>query len=525
MGAQPREKMSYQSLYRKWRSQTFAEVVGQEHVTRTLRNALAKKQIAHAYLFAGPRGTGKTSTARILAKALNCQNGPTPEPCQTCPNCQAIKEGNSLDVLEIDAASNRGIDEIRELRERVRFAPIQSNFKVYIIDEAHMLTTEASNALLKTLEEPPEHVIFVLCTTEPNKLPPTILSRCQRFDFRRIPYPVLSQRLRQIIDAEGATIEEEALDILVSSSSGSLRDGESILEQLLSYCDGRITTQAVRELLGLTGEEWLENLTISLLDGDFRSIFNQLESIYSQGNDPRTIARDLLQFLRELLAISVGSEVTIWTAKKDRLENLAHRTNPADIFSFLEPLAGLDWQIRSAVEPRYLLETSLLLGSYKLKVKKEVSQAPIAKTEETETELNIPQETEEKPETQQTPNFDLKELSLEKIRELWPRVLERVKEKSVPVCVFLSKGILSEFTGNHIVISFDKAYTFHKETMGRKENIELLRQTLFEILGIDLQVELAVSDGPSAEEDLKEHPLVRQALELFEGMITEIKEE
>ncbi|MER3461291.1 MAG: DNA polymerase III subunit gamma/tau, partial [candidate division GAL15 bacterium] len=260
--------MAHLSLYRRWRPQAFDDVVGQEAVTRTLRGALASGRISHAYLFSGYRGTGKTTTARILAKALNCQQGPTPDPCNRCAACRAIGEGSSLDVVELDAASNRGIDEIREIRERVRLAPAASRYKVYILDEAHMLTTEAENALLKTLEEPPPHVVFVLVTTEPHRLPTTILSRCQRFEFRRIPTALVVERLSRIAREEGLQATPGALQLIARAADGALRDAESILDQLASSAEGPITEADVVRLLGFVEDEVVDTVIRAVQEAD-----------------------------------------------------------------------------------------------------------------------------------------------------------------------------------------------------------------------------------------------------------------
>lgn len=242
--------MKHVSLYRKWRPRTFETIAGQEPVVRTLARAIETGRVAHAYLFSGPRGTGKTSTAKVLAMGLNCANGPTPEPDGTCESCRAIVNNSSMDVLEMDAASNRGIDEIRELRDRVNLAPTQGRMKAYIIDEVHMLTTEAFNALLKMLEEPPEHVVFVLATTEKHKVLPTIISRCQSFDFRRPGVTLLAEKLREIADAEGIEAEPAALTLLAREARGSFRDAEGLLDQLSSFSEGPVTAEGVRELLG-----------------------------------------------------------------------------------------------------------------------------------------------------------------------------------------------------------------------------------------------------------------------------------
>ena len=237
--------MTYRALYRVWRSQSFADLVGQEHVTRTLKNALKEKRFSHAYLFSGPRGTGKTSTAKIFAKAVNCLEGPAPEPCNRCEPCRRIAEGSLMDVVEIDAASNRGVDEIRDLRDKVKFAPTEVRYKVYIVDEVHMLTTEAFNALLKTLEEPPDHVIFILATTEPHKLPQTIRSRCQHFPFHRISFREIVRHLHRICDAQSVEVDEAALATIARAADGGMRDALSLLDQVLAYADGRVEESTV----------------------------------------------------------------------------------------------------------------------------------------------------------------------------------------------------------------------------------------------------------------------------------------
>jgi DNA polymerase-3 subunit gamma/tau len=303
--------MTNQVYYRKWRPGSFAELVGQEHIATTLRQSVKQGRVSHSYLFCGPRGTGKTTTARIIAKAVNCLNLQDGDPCNACVNCVQSNEGRFMDIIELDAASNRGIDEIRDIREKVNFAPVQGGRKVYIIDEAHMLTDAASNAFLKTLEEPPPHVIFVLCTTESHKILPTIISRCQRFDFRRIPSDLIYQRLSEIVDAEGDTVEPEALRLISRYAAGSLRDAQNLLEQLtVSYGDG-VALHHVEDMLGLGhGDQWLE-LVKYLLMGNTSASLAAVNQASWDGTDLRQLHRQTLELLRAVLLIQWDSGQTL----------------------------------------------------------------------------------------------------------------------------------------------------------------------------------------------------------------------
>src|SRR5881296_169497 len=296
----------YQVLARKWRPQQFDEVVGQEHVTTTLKNAIEQNRLAHAYLFVGPRGIGKTSTARIFAKALNCVKGPTATPCDKCDNCREIAEGRSMDVLEIDGASNRGIDEVRELRDTCRYAPARSRFKIYIIDEVHMLTKEAFNALLKTLEEPPAHVKFIFATTEPEKVLPTILSRCQRFDLRRIPTALISQHLAHIALQEKVKIDEAALYAIARGADGGLRDAESALDQLISFCGDKIEEGDVLSMFGLAAQRQILDLSRAVLAGEVETALRELNELTRHGKDLGRLLSDLLSHFRNLLVYQVS---------------------------------------------------------------------------------------------------------------------------------------------------------------------------------------------------------------------------
>ncbi|MCJ7831616.1 MAG: DNA polymerase III subunit gamma/tau, partial [Dehalococcoidia bacterium] len=312
--------MPVEVLYRKYRPQTFAELAGQEPIARTLRNAVAARKVSHAYLFSGPRGTGKTSSGRLLAKAVNCTDPQEGEPCNKCDSCLVFLEGRAMDLIELDAASNRGIDEIRSLREKVGFAPATAEFKVYIIDEAHMLTDAAFNALLKTLEEPPPHVIFVLATTEPHKVPATIASRCQRFDFRRIPLDASVERLDYICRQEGISCPREALELIARTATGSLRDGVNLLEQVMDYHGRELTLEAVRSGLGLTGDARSADLARLALKGDLGEGLALIAAVRDDGLDLRQFQREVVSYLRQLLLVQAGAESALSLTKEQAKE-------------------------------------------------------------------------------------------------------------------------------------------------------------------------------------------------------------
>ena len=356
--------MAYVALYRRWRPESFADLVGQEHISRTLSRAVMSGQTSHAYLFTGPRGTGKTSTAKILARALNCAEGPTLTPCGVCDSCRSISDGSSMDVFEIDAASNRGIDEIRDLRESVKFAPTEGHYKIYIIDEVHMLTTEAFNALLKTLEEPPERVIFILATTEPHKVPATIQSRCQRYDFHRITVTEIRDRLIYVCKESDIAAEEDALGIIAAQADGGMRDALSILDQCMALAEGTLTAERVQEALGLVGRAWIRRMAGEIAARDAAALIAQLSELLQSGRELKQVLAELAQYFRQLMIAGVGGAVSaaeLCAGDAEELRMDAAQFTQEEIMSILRRLNETMQELRTSPQPRIAVET-LLIG-------------------------------------------------------------------------------------------------------------------------------------------------------------------
>lgn len=560
--------MSHVSFYRKWRPQTFEALIGQERVTRTLQNAIRTNRVVHAYLFAGHRGTGKTTTARILAKALNCQAGPTPTPDNTCPNCEAISGGYSVDVIEIDAASNRGIEEIRELRDRIRLTPTEGRYKVYIIDEAHMLTTEAANALLKTLEEPPAHAVLVLVTTEPHRLPPTILSRCQRFDFRRVSQREIITRLGTIASTEGFRIDDAALTLIAAAGDGSVRDAESVLDQLVSFSEGPITAHDVQTVLGILPEEVALRFGGALLAHDAAAALELVGQIIDEGKDVRQAMRTLLDHFRDLLVLKTGTAGEVLDTTEQRLAALrqqAASTGVEEILRALNVLSAADAEVRWSPQPRLLLEIALIrlcrpemdptvegLRSRLAALERRLGAAPPdaqppAPARETpsrpapasEKPSRPPARPDSKAAASAVPEAAVVavqpppaegSVGLEDVRRSWARILEEVKKTKMFCHALLIEGVPLGVEEGHLVIGLRAGYNFHLDNLHRPENRAVVEGAIERVLQQRLRLRCRMLDGDAEAHatgpavTAQTDPVVARAMQLFGGEVVEIKD-
>lgn len=486
--------MSYQALYRVYRPQTFAALIGQDAISKTLLGALRHHRLAHAYLFCGPRGTGKTSTSKILAKAVNCLDPQDGEPCNVCENCRAINEDRFLDVIEIDAASNRGIDEIRNIREQVRFTPSMGKRKVYIIDEVHMLTTEAFNALLKTLEEPPEHVLFILATTDPQKVPKTVLSRTQRFDFHRIPAPVLAAHLREICDQEGVDATDEALAAIAKNAAGGMRDAISLLDQTIAFAGDHIDRHAVTQMTGGLDDEALAALVDALVQGDTAALFQHLETLFAQGSDARALMHSLVVYLRDLLLIRVGS------ALEESVPSEAQRRQAAgfslrQLEQLLAKAASAERDMRIAPDGELVLELCLVEMALVLAGEAPVSAAPAVhahlpqsgsapaapSARKTAAPPVQPQSVAGEVPAEAAPDEAAvgdDAATLEHLRRLWPQIVESLKDVSIRIHAFVKPAELVRFADGTLTLRWPKSAVFNCKQMRMADNQKILAEAV-----------------------------------------------
>ncbi|NLY55848.1 MAG: DNA polymerase III subunit gamma/tau [Firmicutes bacterium] len=534
--------MAYISLYRKWRPQRFSDVIGQTHVTRTLQNALQMGRIGHAYLFSGPRGTGKTTIAKLFAKAVNCAKGPGPEPCDECENCLQIKQGVSMDVIEIDGASNRGIDEIRDLREKVRFVPSQGRYKVYIIDEVHMLTTEAFNALLKTLEEPPSHAIFIFATTEPHKVPATILSRCQSFSFHRIALTDLVARLRQIAEAESLEVSDSALHLIARNAQGGLRDALSLLDQCIAFADSAISVEDVKALLGVVEFDLVADFTAALLARNLVRALEDIEQVVVLGKDLTQFATAVLEYWRDLMVYKAGggSPEDYTDAELAKLVEQAKSADLAELTGMVALLGETLPEVR-----RYQTKLPLELVALKVVTRQglpEQAQSadfprPVVNNPVEAQPVTQPEPVrKEKPATKPEPPVSEEPVASEgqasSALQRWPEFLAYLKTRQLLKLQALLRDATPKLDGQKLWVVFRPEMTFHRDNINLAGNREELEAAAAEFFRTRWQIEAVCGEVPSMEptdnskkiSNWEQDPLVQRAINMFGASIVKIEE-
>jgi DNA polymerase-3 subunit gamma/tau len=561
--------VSYQVFARKYRPQTFDDLVGQAHVTRTLKNAVEQNRLAHAYLFVGPRGIGKTSTARILAKALNCVKGPTVSPCGVCDSCKEIAAGNSLDVLEIDGASNNGVEQVRELRDNVRYAPSKGHFKVYIIDEVHMLTAAAFNALLKTLEEPPAHVKFIFATTEPHKVLPTILSRCQRFDLHRIPANLIANHLQFIAGQEKITLEPAAAHAIAKGADGGLRDAESMLDQLVAFCGGKIVESDVLNVFGFTSEQTVARFTEKILRGETSDVLEMLHTEADNGKDMMKLMSDLIGYLRDLLVgkVKPGALAEDLNPELQKsLEEQAAIIETDRLLELIDQFAAAEGRMKWAPNKRLHFEVALIkaiqtlnqvtlnevienltaLRDGKSDSTKAAPSAGIAKFTPSpkasktpsprpagQTQAGPGQAAQPSPAAAPTPKTEIADPE-----EIWKNVVARVRATRPLIKTWVASAHPLGIEGRFFLLGFPPEQKMAMESLGVQKTRDFLEAIIEEVSGQALKLKLLLKEGLPAPEEVREtngdvsarntgnvqasfqdDPLIQEALEIFKGEI------
>jgi DNA polymerase-3 subunit gamma/tau len=562
--------VSYEVFARKYRPQTFDDLVGQTHVSRTLKNAVAQNRLAHAYLFVGPRGVGKTSTARILAKALNCEKGPTVTPDGTCDNCKEIAAGNSLDVLEIDGASNNGVEQVRELRENVRYAPSKSRYKIYIIDEVHMLTTAAFNALLKTLEEPPPHVKFIFATTEPQKVLPTIVSRCQRFDLHRIPAKLIADHLQFIAKKERITLESAAAHSIARGAEGGLRDAESMLDQLVAFCGEKIAESDVLNVFGFTSEQTVVDLTGKILGGETATALDVLYQQCEAGKDMMRLMSDLISYLRDLLVFKAKPDAVAEDVDPELQKALGQQADLIEndrLLDLIDQFAQAEGRMKWAPNKKLHFEVAIIkaiqtlnqatldeviekLGELRDGSPRDESVRPAEKSSPAEKKTlsadpPAPSSVAPGPSRTGTVSPASEETAAETAAATTLRVAETPNGESDPEKIW--QGVFAKIPatkafvrnsaaaahvlpseGRHFVLGFSPEQKSPMDILGTATNRKLIESLLREVSGKDWTLKLTVQENLPAKgeaspatkaENYSDDPLIREAIEIFKGEV------
>jgi DNA polymerase-3 subunit gamma/tau len=539
--------MSYIVLARKWRPQSFDDLVGQETVAKTFKNALSSGKIVHAYLFSGPRGVGKTSTARILAKALNCQQRTDSEPCGKCESCRAITEGASIDVFEIDGASNNSVEAVRELRETVKYAPSGGKYKIYIIDEVHMLSTSAFNALLKTLEEPPPHVVFIFATTEPKKVPVTILSRCQHHSFRRVTRNRIKEQLKKITGSEKINIKESALEMLAKAADGSMRDALTLLDQAYSFSD-EITEEELQVLLGLPEAEIISNLTETILNGNISETLSIIKELSDRGNDLRQILKQLVEHFRDMAVLKVtqGDKELLEFSEDEiqKLRSMVSGISIEELTLLLSELLRLENEVKNAINPRYTFELGLLRTSF---IKGMTSVESIIKMLDEPGEQNYVRESspgetgdaggfsgqiskptpENKTEQTERSDIDINSPIINK-EGLWRKLLEHLEPQDNLLACKLAEAKLINLTATELTIGFNGGMSVLADSI--KKNTSVIESILRNLSGHKIKLKTASLPQKETKKDITKikkevfaEPIVQDAMRIFNSSMVNVK--
>ena len=538
--------MSYQVLSRKWRPQRFDKVVGQVHITRTLQNAIGMDRVAHGYLFAGPRGVGKTTTARILAKVLSCENPQDRNPCNKCANCRAITKGSSLDVQELDGASNRGIDEIRGLREAVKYPPNIGDYRIYIIDEVHMLTREAFNALLKTLEEPPPHIVFIMATTDAYKVPATILSRTQKFDFKPISMNDISMCLKEILNSEKITYEEEGIYLIAQKADGSLRDSLSLLDQVIAYADKTLDVETVRDVLGIIEENVFLDVISLINEQNYPALITYINKFINDGFAIPDFISGFNEFIRHcMLCREVSSRANNLSEKSMNWLESQCQFSTIDFLRILELSLQFESNLKYITQPHISLEAlfmKLAFMEHSIDIAQVLSgkknlDIPIKKPTASTPPKTITNQSEEKeiqpPEEKSAPDKDPETLSgpedkhnptlsLEIIKQTWKDVIDEIEKHNSKIAHFLEDATLNKFDGTYLWIELINGHRFHQRTL--EKDIEKIESAISSVLNEKIHVKFQMKENAeNKDEPMKpenaEHPLLDKVLETFEGEI------
>ena len=520
--------MSYQALYRAWRPDTFSEICGQDAVTRTLKHQVMSGRVAHAYLFCGTRGTGKTSAAKVLSRAINCLDPREGDPCGECEICRALKAETCMDVVEIDAASNNGVDEIRDLREKIKYPPAVTKYKVYIIDEVHMLSTGAFNALLKTLEEPPKHAVFILATTEPQRLPATILSRCQRFDFHRISLDVIEARLRVVLAGIGRSASDEALSEIARAAEGAMRDALSLLDVCLSYTDGEVTGQLARDVLGTAGRGAMFDFTDALFDGDSGRALTQIDAVMRRGGDPQVFIRDVVAHLRAVMlagAVKDGAADLLEVTPEDA-ERLAAQANRADadgLNRMLDLFMRAEPDTKWASRPRTILELAAVRACHP---EREEDAAVAERLQRVEKLVESgaaarPAKAQERPAAQKTeapkpkPAPQAAPTPAETPPQQWLDALARLQEENPPIRSPLESMRFIRFDGRQVAVEFSRKSMMHMKLLERKK--PLIEAALAEAFGQPVAISMSLEGSGAAQKSVSDtaREVINQAYDVF----------